>query len=268
MNKNLLRITLASAAVALCLLPTPSGRGIAHAASGASVTGGDAGMSEEVRLARLEDLLDRLFDVLGRLYPQIDWEKIRTNDDADDNRDQDDDDDESADDSDDDSDDGEEDDDALDAEVRETNATAPVGGDEARANFEIPITLSAFSGDFYIPKTLQRSASASGSAGVTYKIEDGSGTTYPDGSTSAAFTSPSRSGDTSGYYKVNEGEKRAFMINITLDNEGATQGFYRAQLVGVAFDGDASAGGEDVLSTGFSKYETPTVFVDDTDDQN
>lgn len=218
-------------------------------------------ISEEARLIRLEALLDQLVLLLEQLYPQIDWSALIGGDD-DDEESQDDDNGDNDDDEDSDEDDDEDDDEDEDDDDEPT-AISPVGSNNARADFVIPLTLSSFGNDLYIEKSAVRNATISSGDGVTYVIEDGSGATYTGGSASAAFTSNSESGDTSGYFKMDEDETREFILSITLDNNGGTEGFYRARIVGIAFDNDASAGGETTQSLSSSIYRTPAVFVDD-----
>ncbi len=216
-------------------------------------TGTQTILTEAERTELLETLLDKLIDLLEQLYPQIDWSVIRNTDSTDN----------SGDNGDDDSTNDAEDGDDDDTGDEQPTATAPVGTNAARANFEIPLSFSAFGNDTYIEKSVTRDASVSSSDGITYVIEDGAGNVYSGGTASAAFTSGSESGDTSGYFKIGEGDDRDFMLSIALDNDGATSGYYRAHVVGIAFDDDASAGGEDTITTIFSKTKTPVVFVND-----
>lgn len=221
-------------------------------------------VSEEQRVALLESLLDRLIDLLEQLYPQVDWDGVRGEEDEDSDADDDDQDD-------DDEDDNEEEDDEEDEDENEDDeptAQAPVGGNEARANFTIPLTLEAFGSDMYVEKTATRNAAAQTGDGITYVIQDGSGTTYVGGSASASFASDDENGDTASYFKINDGDEREFVLQMTLDNAGATEGFYRAKVVGIAFDDDATAGGEETITAIFVNTKTPTVFVDDADANN
>lgn len=233
----------------------------AQAADGtAQVTqSSNVSLSEEERRERLEILIEQLVAILKRLYPQIDWDALIGNDDEEENDDDNDDDDNG----DEDDEDEDEDDEGVEPDVGSPEATAPVGNNEARATYEIPISLSAFGDSFYIEKSATRDATVSSNDGITYVIEDSAGTTYTGGSATASFTSSSRSGDTGTYFKIDDDEDREFTLKITFDNEGGTGGFYRARIVGIAFDEDTSPGGEDTITSIFDSSETPVVFVDD-----
>lgn len=156
-----------------------------------------------------------------------------------------------------------EDDNDGDTSVESTSAVSPVGNNEARADYEIKFTLKAFGGSFYLPRSTDRDDDPSdGSVGIEYFIEGGSNDVYEDGDTSASFSaSGSNAGDTSSYFKVNEGQSRQFTLRVSLDNNGGTEGYYGLQVGAVRFDDDKSAGGEQTISTGLSHHETDVVFV-------
>jgi peptidoglycan hydrolase-like protein with peptidoglycan-binding domain len=159
-------------------------------------------------------------------------------------------------------------------ELVDTSAVSPVGGDEAQANYEMEFTVTAFGEDFFIEKAAERDATADGSAGVEFVIENGSGTEYA--STAISVTADlskdgSTTGDTSTHFKVAEGQTRTFHLLVTLDNEAASAegaGYYRVQLTGVGFDDGADGTADNVLTTGLDDFETDTTFVDDADAQN
>ncbi|HXK39561.1 MAG TPA: hypothetical protein VJ837_01905, partial [Candidatus Paceibacterota bacterium] len=152
----------------------------------------------------------------------------------------------------------------------DTDAVAPVGGDEAQANYEIEFMVEAFGSDFWIEKTTARDATADGSDGVEFVIEDGSGTVYATGTVASSLSSGTESGDNSYGFKVSEGSSRTFTLLVTLDNDGASEvaGFYRTQITGISFDADGVAGGESFISSGLEDYETDTRFVDNDDTAN
>ncbi len=157
------------------------------------------------------------------------------------------------------------DDDDADSAFIHGTAESPVGNNQAQADFELEFKLTAFNGAFYVPRSLSRDDDPSdGSDGFEYVIEGSGGTVYTGGSVSDDVSaSGSENGDTSGYFKVSDGKTRTFTIQVSLDNEGETAGFYGLQLKAIRFDDDKTAGGEQTLSAGLNNYETKRVSVDD-----
>lgn len=159
--------------------------------------------------------------------------------------------------------------DAIDDESESTfesgTARSPVGNNKARADFEIEFTLAAFGETLYIPRDVARDDDPSdGSSGIEYFIEDSSGDAYEDGDASASFVvEDAESGDTSDYYVIEDDESRTFTLQVSLDNDGGTAGFYGLQLSAIRFDSNTSSGGEVTNANGLDDYDTNKVFVDD-----
>lgn len=152
-----------------------------------------------------------------------------------------------------------------DTSVESTSAVSPVGNNKDRADYEIEFTLNAFNGDFYIPRSTERDDDESdGSDGIEFYLEESSGTVYTGGDVATAFSADgSNNGDTDDYFKIDDNESRTFTLNVSLDNEGATAGFYGLQINAIRFDGNTTAGGEITISNGLNDHDTAVVFVDD-----
>ena len=147
---------------------------------------------------------------------------------------------------------------------------APVGGDEAQANFWIEFEVTAFGEDFYIPRSAASDTTPDGSDGVEYAVENDSGTASTTASVSDALTSPnSEAGDSATAFKVSEGDTRTFKLQVTFDATGTgTAGYYRVQMYGVSFDDDSALGSVSTLSTGLDDFETETSYVSNVDANN
>ncbi len=150
----------------------------------------------------------------------------------------------------------------------DTTAVAPVGENEASAEYTIEFDVTAFGQDWYIKKTTARDASGDVDDGVNFVLETSGGTEYS--TTTITVTSDlegDSSSDTTTHYKVPEGATRTFTLSVGLDNSGAStegQGFYRVHITGVAFDADGSGAAADyVLTTGLEDFHTDTEEVDD-----
>ncbi|MDQ5928004.1 MAG: hypothetical protein QG633_442 [Patescibacteria group bacterium] len=152
-----------------------------------------------------------------------------------------------------------------DTSVESTSAVSPVGNNKDRADYEIEFTLNAFNGDFYIPRSTERDDDESdGSDGIEFYLEESSGAVYTGGDVAAAFSADgSNNGDTDDYFKIDDNESRTFTLNVSLDNEGATAGFYGLQINAIRFDSNTTAGGEITISNGLNDHDTKVVFVDD-----
>lgn len=158
-----------------------------------------------------------------------------------------------------------EDDNDGDTSVESTSAVSPVGNNKDRADYEIEFTLNAFNGEFYIPRSTERDDDESdGSDGIEFYLEENSGDVYTGGDVAAAFSADgSNNGDTDDYFKVDDNDSRTFTLNVSLDNEGATAGFYGLQINAIRYDGNKTAGGEITISNGLGDHDTKVVFVDD-----
>lgn len=210
----------------------------------------DAVLTEAQKVAQLEQLIASLIELLEQLYPQIDWSAFGTSDDEEESEDEDSDD---------------EDEDEDEPEVDDPTAES-TDDNRAQVDYTIPFSIRAFGEDMYVPTGTTRAETVSTAVGVTYVIEDGSGTTYAGGTALASFDGDGETGDTDDYYKLSEnGDERVFTLRITFNNEGGTIGYYRARIVGITFDEDTSVGGEDTLTTGLQDYETPSIYVGDTE---
>lgn len=161
---------------------------------------------------------------------------------------------------------GEDDDNDGDSSVESTSAEAPVGNNKDRADYDIEFTLHAFNGDFYISRSTERDDDSSdGSDGIEFYLEESSGDVYTGGDVAVSFSSDDdNNGDTDDYFKIDDDETRTFMLSVSLDNEGATAGFYGLQINAIRYDTNTSAGGEITISNGLDDHDTQVVFVDDS----
>ncbi|GMU74269.1 MAG: hypothetical protein AMXMBFR44_4660 [Candidatus Campbellbacteria bacterium] len=209
----------------------------------------DAVLTEAQKVAQLEQLIESLIALLEQLYPQIDWSAFGTSDDEDEDEDEDDED---------------EDEDDPELSVGDPEAEGS-DGNEARVSYTIPFSVRAFGEDMYVPVGTTRADTASTAVGVTYVIEDDTGTTYAGGTALSSFDGDGETGDTNDYYKLRKDKSRLFTLKVSFNNEGGTIGYYRARIVGITFDEDTSAGGEYALTAGLRDYRTPSIYVGDTE---
>lgn len=150
----------------------------------------------------------------------------------------------------------------------DSSAEAPVGENEASAEYTIEFSVTAFGADWYLEKSAARDASPDNSDGVEFVLENSAGTEYSTTTiTVTADLDGDLDGDTATHYKVPEGDTRTFTLSVGLDNSGASaegQGFYRVHITGIGFDSDGSgAASSALLSTGLEDFHTDTEEVDD-----
>ena len=134
-------------------------------------------------------------------------------------------------------------------------------GKTIKGTYDISFKVTAFGDTFYIPKTVVRGTSVTGSQGLAYTIEDGSGaTTNLASSTASQLTSSANT--VNNYFEVSDGETETFHATITVTKGADGADFYRVQLNDLGYDLDQSGNVTDLDLLPAEDYETQQVQID------
>lgn len=130
-----------------------------------------------------------------------------------------------------------------------------VGGVITEIQYNIPVELTAFGGDYYIGKTLTQSNVASGKNALAYVLETPN---VPKGSafgeTTYSFSHISGATEEGDAYRLDEGTTARFNLVITLVNPFSPKNtYYRVAMKQIKLFGDSA------LSTGAMTIDLPRV---------
>lgn len=135
----------------------------------------------------------------------------------------------------------------IDTEAKVTSITGAIND---YATFEVTVDLTAFGQDVYIPI---------GTGGVTYEIQNSSGTSI--GMTGSAVVSSSAR-ERSGYFFIPEGETDSLTLQV-IYQPGTPMATARLQLLSISFNDIAAAPDQSWSAVPSSSYRTQTVVIVD-----
>lgn len=141
-------------------------------------------------------------------------------------------------------------------ESKDTNSDSTTADDEGV--FTIKFDVTAFETDIFVTKTA--ASGTAGTAGVDYRITDGSGGLSAGEKNSSTSASLSSTADTDGSrYKINEGDTETFTLTVT--HNPVTSAFYGVQLYGFNWKATNGAADTTQLFTPASDYETDPLSI-------
>lgn len=128
--------------------------------------------------------------------------------------------------------------------------------------YTITFDITAFGNDVYVPMTAGRQTGTTtvGSVGAEYSIVTSAGQKYALGTSVDSLDIVSAK-EVGSFYKISEGTTKTVDLDISLDNTGGVQNYYRAKLEAFRFLIGSTTGTEYTITSDLKGFRTGLVSI-------